>query len=108
MKDVFVDAIRLGGEVVPHEALDGMIERLDRRLLVRVSHDRVKHLEPEDEEFLLFGGVAALHGKPEEAARIGAVEVDAERNGVRSTDREHLIAAGLLRLETHDFPLLLA
>jgi hypothetical protein len=71
-----------------------MVVGLDCCLLVGVLDDRGKHLEAEGEEALVLGLVDALDAEAEQAFCVGVLEIDAERDGVRAGDREHLIATG--------------
>src|SRR5262249_52021994 len=45
MKEIFVGAIFLGGEVVPDETLYRLIERAHRLFTRRIRHDRTENLE---------------------------------------------------------------
>src|SRR6266511_528249 len=101
MKKVFVRAARLGCEVVPHETLDRLVECLHRRVLAGIGDDGRKHLEAKDEVSFVGLGIAAFDREPEHALGVRVLEVDAERDRVRSGDREDLIPIHLRRLEPH-------
>ena len=96
MEQVLVVAVRLGGEVVPHEALDRVVVGLDRRLLVRLRDDGREHLEADSEEPLVLRRVDALDGEAKQAFGVCVLGVDGERNRVRSGDGEDLKAVRLL------------
>ena len=95
MKEIFVGAVFLGGEVIPNEALDGLVERADRLLARRIRHDRTKDLEAIHEVALAFLDVAALDRKPKQAVTIHIFRVDAERHGIDAAHRVDLVTADL-------------
>src|SRR5262249_1372329 len=89
MKDVLVLVARLCGEVIPEEALHGMIVRADDRFVVRLRNEASEHLEAGHGVRFVLGWIDTLHLEPEEPFLAFGGCVDAEGHGVRARHGEH-------------------
>src|SRR5262249_44180252 len=96
MKEIFVGAIFLGGEVVPDETLYRLIERAHRLFTRRIRHDRTENLEAVHEVALTFLDVAPFDRKPKQAVGIRTPCVDAERHGINAAHSIDLITSDLV------------
>jgi hypothetical protein len=101
---VLVVAAGLGGEVVPDEALHGVLPGRATRIPARVRHHRAEHLEARHDVALVLLRVEALDGEAQQPLARPRVRHDAEGHGVDASHREHLIPAGFLRLESQGSP----
>src|SRR5262249_35497301 len=102
MENVFVDAIRLGREIVPHETLDRMIVGLDRCILVRLRDEGREDFKSKDVVSLVFRGVAPLDREPQQTFLVGIFGINTERDGIDAAYSEDGVPLNRLRSKPHD------
>src|SRR5215472_2363113 len=101
IEDVLVLAVRLGSEIIPYEALHGMVPRADVHIRYRMRDDRTKDLKSGHDIPLLLLRIRALHCESQQTRLRFCVSYNREGYGVRSANSKCLESALKLRLETH-------
>ena len=96
VEEVLVRVSGLGGEVVPDEALHGVIARADHEVGRRLGEDRREDLEPVHVVPLVLRRVAALDGEAEQPLRVLGRGVDRERHRVGPRHRGDLVSTDSL------------
>ncbi len=112
MKEIFVRAIFLCGEVVPNETLYRLVESAHRLFTRRIRHNRRETLEAVHEVALTFFDVASFDRKTTQPVGIRILCIDAERHGINTAHSVDLITPDffdlnrirLSRFNTVDWP----